>query len=248
MRLSIFELLTAIRNIFAIILINDYFKRNYPQQYEAFIINASYKLIYFYSKCQIIYIKFYNKIKSYIDTIPKTKPTTIKNIIKNDICHYINGEKHNSFIADSILEQFVVYDLLKEDENSIYIYSDYFQPIEDNCINKVIISENPVSLIYDISNIKFMLLEVKVNDNMYKINLKSDTYNYYIDGNILNRQFFIYYLKTYYSEQITKELNKNYYFPDILHIKLIDQDINVKELEITNSKHIILYKDSYIYK
>jgi len=248
MGIGLINLFYFLRNVFTIILVNDYFKRNYPQQYENFIITVSFKIIYLYSKCQIVYIKFSNKIKSYMDTIPK-QPITFKldkNRVKNEICQYVNGEKGKIFITDNILEQFVVYDLLKEDINSIYIYSDNLNPMNETCINKVIISENPVSLVYDSSDIKFILLEVSINDKRYKIDLKSDTYNYYIWNNILNRQFFIYYLKTYNADEISNQINNN--FPDILNIKLIDQDVNMKEFEITDTKCIILGKTSYLYR
>ena len=187
-------------------------------------------------------------MKLYLETIPKP-PLTFKvdkTSVKNEICQYTNGEKGKNFIADSILEQFVVYDLLEEDKNSIYIYSDDINPMEETCINKVIITENPVSLVYDTSDIKFILLEVLINDNVYKINLRDKTYNYYIHNNILNRQFFIYYLKTYYSDQITKQLNNN--FPEKFTIKLIDQNIDVKELEISDTHYIKLFKEGYIYQ
>ena len=107
-----------------------------------------------------------------------------------------------------------------------------------------ILNDN-INLDYDISTIKFMLLEVNLNDKTYKITLKSDTYNYYIVDNILDKRFFIYYLKNHNTDTITNEEMES--IKDKINIKLIDNNVNVRELEITDEKIIVIKKDSYNY-
>ena len=61
------DFLTLLRIILTIFLFNDYFKRNYPQEYESFLLRLSMKLLYMYSKLQIIYNKCSTKINSYLN-------------------------------------------------------------------------------------------------------------------------------------------------------------------------------------
>ena len=89
-----------------------------------------------------------------------------------------------------------------------------------------------------------MLVEVKINDEAYKINLKTDKFNYYIVDNILDLKFFKYYLYNYQVCNLTTEekdkINK-------IVVKIIDHNVNMRELEITDDKFIIIKKDDYIY-
>jgi hypothetical protein len=169
----------------------------------------------------------------------------VKNLVKNEIYQIHNGDIYKKFSAPNVLEQFVNYNLFEDFNNNLFIYSDNINPLENNCINKVIIYENKVSLNYEVSNIKFMLLEVSINDKTYKITLKSDTYNYYIVDNILDKQFFIYYLKNHNTDTFTNEEIES--MKDKINIKLIDNNVNVRELEITDEKFILIKKDSYNY-
>ena len=90
-----------------------------------------------------------------------------------------------------------------------------------------------------------MLLELKINGNAYKIELKNEESNYYIVNNIFDKNFFIYYLNNYHicDNLPSDELMQIEKFD----IKLIDQDVNIRELEITDKKFILIKKDEYIY-
>ena len=129
-----------------------------------------------------------------------------------------------------------------EDDNySIYIYSDVKRKIENNCINKIILHSQPFLYDYEISNIKFILFEVKITDKLFKIDLKTDKYNFYIVNNIIDKRFLLYFLINY---QYCKLNNIN----DIekIDVKIIDHNVNIKELEITNTKFITIKKDDYV--
>jgi hypothetical protein len=240
------DLITLLKTLLTIFFFNDYFKRNYPQEYERFLIKVSMKLLYMYSKLQIIYNKFSTKINSYLN---KNKLILTEKVVKNEIYQIQNGEIYKKFSAVNVLEQFFNYNLFEDFNNNLFIYSDNRNPLQDKCINKVIFNKNNkhnnYNLDYDISTIKFMLLEVNLNDKTYKITLKNDTYNYYIVDNILDKRFFIYYLKNHNTDTITNEEMES--IKDKINIKLIDNNVNVRELEITDEKNIVIKKDSYNY-
>jgi hypothetical protein len=236
------NLLTFLKTIFTIFFVNDYFKRNYPQEYENFVVGLSMKMIYIYSKIQIIYNKCSNKMNSYIN---ENKFNIFSNVVKNEIYQIQNGIIYTKFTAPNVLEQFVHFNLVDDFNNKLFIYSDNNNPLEGNCINKIILNENNLSLKYDISSIKFILLEVSINNKTYKITLKNDTYNYYIVDNVFDKKFFIYYLKNYNTDTLSNEDMDS--IKDKIKIKLIDNNVNVRELEITDEKFIVIKKDSYHY-
>jgi len=88
-------------------------------------------------------------------------------------------------------------------------------------------------------------LEVSINNKTYKITLKNDTYNYYIVDNVFDKKFFIYYLKNHNTDTLSEE--DIYSIKDKIIIKLIDNNVDVRELEITDEKNIVVRKDSYNY-
>lgn len=236
------DLLLILKTIFTIFFFNDYFKRNYPNEYENFIVKLTMKILYIYSKFQIIFNKCFNVINSYIK---QNKFNIFINVVKNEIYEIQNGDIHKKFSAPNVLEQFINYNLFDEFHNYLYIYSDNINPLEHNCINKVILNEKNLSLYYDISNIKFMLLEAIINNKAHKITLKSESYNYYIVDNVFDKKFFIYYLKNHNPDTLINEDLDS--IKDKINIKLIDNNVNVRELEITDEKFILIKKDSYNY-
>ena len=233
---SIFKLFRT--GVFAVLL-NDYLKRTFPEEYSKCLIEVSFKAIHLYSKLQIISGKVYSQSKEFIDTNPFLKKIfdeIYKKQILNEICQVKLNEIYIKPIITSISDIH-----FEEKESCFYIFSDNNGAV-DKCVNRVLLYSQPfASTNYEVSNIKFMLLEVKINGNAYKIDLKNEQSNYYIVNNIFDKNFFIYYLNHY---QVCNEDLTNI---DKFDIKLIDQDVNIKELEITNQKFILIKKDEYIY-
>ena len=217
-------------------MINYYCHRTYPEQYKAKMINMSYNLIYLFSKCQILTnktsIKFNElinsnqQLKQIVDNIYKKKVES-NQIYKIDT----NGDSTMNYYTDNF-----VYD-----EHYMYIYADNETKNDTGCVNMVILHKQPVLINYEPSNIKLLLLEVKINGNAYKLDLKTDSYNYYIVDNILDKTFFIHFLK---KNKICNIENEDTCKVDI---KIIDHHVNTQELEITNYSFIIIKKDDYIY-
>ena len=235
-------LINIIKTGFFGILLNDYLKRNYPDKYNEILISASYELIHIYSKGQILCNKFIVQIKTIIDSNPQLKKIVNdiykKDIQRNQICQIKNDSINIKYYTDNTEKYF------EPDENSIYLFSDNEGATENKSVNRVILHSQPFSSKYEVSKVQFMLVEVKINDTAYKINLKTDKFNYYIVDNILDLKFFKYYLHNYQICNLTTEEKEKI---DKIIVKIIDHNVNMKELEISDDKFIIIKKDDYIY-
>ena len=240
----VFSLFTLIRSGILTLLLNDYIKRTFPHEHETILINLSLKCIYLFSKCQILSDKLKNQIKEFVKTNPylnKIVDEIYKKEITNEICQVKNNSVHMKYFTNFSNIEF------ENDKDSFYIFSDNINAI-NNCVNQVIFHSQQFMPNYEVSNINFILLELKYKENAYKINLKTHDFNYYVVNNIFDRKFFIYYLNNYQVCNLTDDDVNNIIKFDIkFDIKLIDQNVNVRELEITDEKFIIIKKDEYIY-
>jgi hypothetical protein len=201
------------------ILITVILEKGYTEQFHNFIISLSYDCIYFYSKFQIMSIRFKNSISKFVDS----KPFLLK--FKNFVNQKLSSELYNK------IEKFEEYGF------------SISNIIENGVINKKIIYDDNYVDTIEKSEIKFILIEFFIVDeycNKYKIDLKTDTFNYYMVGNILNKNFFMFYLNNHLN--IKTNFNDQCKF----YIKIIDNDINELELYFTaKNEKIIIYKNHY---
>lgn len=205
--------------------INDFFDRHYPDEYKIFathmknlFVNISYNSIYYCSKCQIFFMNIRNGLDLFIEENP------LLSKIKNGI-----NKLH-------------IYS--KKLDNNVEYYSDYgfcvYNYNDNNIINKQLFYENSDHKINEKSDIRFMLIEFKNGENIYKIDLKTDKFNYYLVGNKFTKNFFIFYIKTH--------INKNSEFSDDNNytLKFIDHDVNMVRIDFTdNNESILLEKNGY---
>jgi hypothetical protein len=229
-------LTTLLRTGILAILLNDYLKRNYPNKYQEMLVSLSYNLIYLYSKAQILYanlIKVLNKkieenpnllkLKNDLDLLMKPKTGIVT------MLEYVRNGNPINIISDK-----------GDDECDFTIYS--WLDDTNTCINKKLIYDSKESLSFsEVSEIKFLLVELKIGDNSsHKIDLKTDEYNFYMVGNSFTKQFFIYYLK-----QILK-INEEIKDDDKFSLKVIDHEVNTHELDFTDkNESILLEKNGY---
>ena len=227
---------TILKTSCVIFMINYFCHYVYPNQYKDKMMNISYTLIYLFSKCQILANKTRIKFNEVINSNQQLKQI-VDNIYKKKVepnqIHKIdtNGDSIMSYYTDNF-----VYD-----DKCIYIFADNETKNDTGCVNMVILHKQPLLINYEPSNIYFLLLEVKINDNTYKLDLKTNSYNFYIVDNILDKIFFIHFLK---KNQICNIKNVDMCKVDI---KIIDNVVNTKEFEITDDSFIIIKKNDYIY-
>ena len=218
------------RTILLSVLLIDYLERTYPKKYEDFIVTVSYNFIYVYSKAQIFYMNIVKKVNKKIEETPKLLK------LKNDLDLLLN-QKNDKAVMIECIKNGVLSDNLSMTECDFALYS----RLDDSkkCLNKKIVYDLDESIVvYEVSDIKFLLVELKNGTNTYKIDLKTDEYNFYIVGNRFTKQFFQYYL--------TEILKKSDESVDDYSVHLIDHNVNSVQLDFSDeNNHILLEKTEY---
>ena len=193
--------------------INNYLK--------SMLTTIGYNLIYFFSYWQIKYNYIHNKL---IYDVNYTK----EKVLNIELYDKINGIK-NKKMKDFLNWKNENYDcMIIIKDVGIYPY------------DKIIINKNinfPVELNWNSVKYKFLSLIVIISeDETYNINLHSKKENYYIVGNIIDKNFIIYYLEKYHKVKISQ---------DILYIlQLIDHNVKTNILDM--NKKITLLENGYV--
>lgn len=209
-----------------IILLDNYLKNYHSEAYKGFLYNVSYKLIYFYSKCQIYVNKLLLNLPNHF---------TKKKEDFFDFEFISNGKVISTARLDEIFNRNNKY-ILPVNYDFI-IYSDHNNNHHNkSCTNKKIMKRIPKKkedLTYEKSNIKFVSCSIEINENKYVISFKNDTSNYYIKNNIFDINFLKYFLLKYYIEFIKDEDIKNIHD---FKIHIIDHNVN---FDVSDKKNFI---------
>ena len=218
-----------LRTVLFAFLLNDYLKSRYPKKYEELFVTVSYNLIYVYSKAQIFYMNIVKTVNKKIEETPKLLK------LKNDLDLLLN-KKNGTVIMIECIKNGILSDNLSMTECDFALYS----RLDDSkkCLNKKIVYDLDESIdVYEVSDIKFLLVELKNGVDTYKIDLKTDEYNFYIVGNRFTKQFFQYYLTEIL--KITEGVDK-------FSLHIIDHTVNKVELDFSDENaHILLEKTEY---
>ena len=218
-----------LRTILFATLLNDYVKRTYPKKYEDFLVTASFNAVYAFSVIQIKIKQVQRYILNANPGLTKLLETYNKTRIKNTIDFILEGK---IIFSTTILTP----DIDHPKNHDFIIYSD------SKTINKKLLTEVSVDENYDyeMADIQFMLVELKIGNNTYKIDLKSYNYNFYVVGNCFTKKFFVYYLTEILKP--TQQFDNDNKFI----IKIIDHDVNSIEFEFTDkNESIMLEKNGY---
>jgi hypothetical protein len=202
------------------IILLDIIQKRYSKQFKRFIIDFSFGCIYLFSKFQIVVIRLNNKLNTFIDE----NPFLLK--IKN----YIN----------KILSEINYYNITVEYENKFCI-KNYVE--NGFTYKKIIFDGQETTDLFELSDIKFILLEFSIGEtdyDKYKIDLKTDSFTYYLVGNKFKKDFFIFYIKNHLN------INDKAIKDDKCSLKIIDPHINSVNFEFKNENDsIMLEKNGY---
>jgi len=214
------------------VLFADMLERRFPQQVRDFLTNVTFNALYFYSKMQIYFAGVNRKFNEFV----QSNPTLSK--IKHELDAMMKSDKKivvmNEFIKngerlsleESNASDIILFSWLGEDKQCI--------------IKKIIYDINEPMSMAEFSDIKFMLVELHIGEKKYKIDLKTDHYNFYLVGNKFTKQFFLYYLKQ--CIKIYEPINDD----DKFTLKIIDHNVNSLEINFTNkNESIVLEKSGY---
>jgi len=223
------------------VLFADLLERRFPQQFSDILFNA----IYFYSKAQIYFARVNKKFNKFFETNTAWKSLN-QNIDKANLDFdkeywglVLKMDKSNAFMLEFIKNG----ELITDEQLSVrecLLISDFVvlsSRLGDDlkCVHKKISYDmNKPITNSECAKIKFILLELCVGENKYKVDLKTDNYNFYVVGNKFTKNFFIYYLKHYLKIDQSIDCNCN------LSLKIIDDSANSLEINFTDKNESIL--------
>ena len=204
------------------ILFVDLLERRFPEQFRDILTDITFNALYLYSKIQIYFAGVNRKFNNFIEA----NPTLLK--IKNNLDFFIKSNRATIFSQNFSGKD---YDL---------ILISWFDNQTKMHNRKIIYDKNEQPSIGEYSDIKFILVELKIGDKTHKIDLKTDNFNFYIVGNKFTKQFFIFYLLFYLN--ITEHINDT----DKFSLKIIDHNVNSLAINFTEkNESIILEKNGY---
>ena len=216
-----FTILTLFTNgSFTILLLNNYLRAKYPDNYNRFWLNIMYYSIYMFSKIQ---------------------HTTNKYII-DPIASFLNQysisfyDKNIQFIYEDEVICVTNTKRMLEDIPYLYDFIIYTMKNERNTLKKLI-HGGPIDdkFVCEVSNIKFILVEIEFDNQTLKIDFNPNQRdNYYVVGNIYNATFIRYLLNTYYLVDT---------LPDEYKLKIIDHSVNW--IEVDETKAVKIEMDGY---
>lgn len=218
------------------LLLNDFFERKYPKEFKIYrefitnlFVNASYNCIYYFSKFQIFTFQVKNNLNLFIEANPSL--SKLRDEIEKMVSKNKNMGNIMSFVKDG-----KVYD--SKIENYDFIINSLLN--KDVVLRRLFYNNDEVNNIFEDSDIKFLLVEFKIGENEYKIDLKTDFFNYYLVDNKFTKDFFIFYIKIHLNKK--DEFNNN----DKSCLKIIDHNVNKIEFDFTDKNEtIILEKTGY---
>jgi len=91
---------------------------------------------------------------------------------------------------------------------------------------------------YEVSNIKFIAINLTHNNKTYQIQLKTPEYNFYIVDNVIGKTFFNYYLVNII-KVVNSSLDSNFKY----NLEIMDHNVNM--FTLNENQSIIFKKDSY---
>lgn len=221
-------------SILKCILIADVIERRFPNEFRNCIVETSYNLIYLYSKFEMFLSKTNCKLKKIIEE----NPTLSK--LKQDFDLLMRPEKSLMF---EWVKNGQLCDIISTDNNDLdfdFILFSWLNDTKKYINKKIIYDKNEGTSLSEESEIKFILVELKIGDIIHKVDLKTNEFNYYLVGNKFTKHFFTFYLKQYL--KITQEIKDD----DKITLKIIDHDVNTVELYFTDkNEYILLEKNGY---
>ena len=210
-----------------------FLKNKYPDDYNNYIISISYNVIFIYSKAQLITMKVFRFIQTYMDSFKKNYPE-----LSNLFLSICKDNEYVEFIKDCEVFLKTTLDNINKINTNIY-NSDFIlltKIDENNIKNKRIYynlpDDNDISII-EKSNVTFILVELIIQNYTIVLHFKNDVYNYLIIGNEIDFTFLIYFLKTHYKHEYEK-LDFDDLSEKDFKMRIIDGNINNYEFDMSS--------------
>jgi hypothetical protein len=244
--------LSFLRNIATIILLGDMFQRRYPETFDQLLVTFSVNAIYLASNIEILFNKTTRKLNN--NPFLFGLKTNINGLIKKirqsqrqkhipELVYVTDGSIHNHITVNA---DFMMYSFIpdEDDNNCSNCIKKIIIPVESSEINKMVHN-------YELSDVKFMMVELKIQENneqnnqeaissTHKIEFKTDNHDFYIVNNRFSKAFFKYYLRNVL--KYTKEFKDN----ERWSLKIIDHNVDMVIIDFTEkNEDLVLEKNSY---
>ena len=219
--------------------------QNLKEDLEPQMISLGYNLLYYYSLAQIYFNKFIKFVSPHISVlwialinflrenklIDKQKNVTLVEIYKGgQMVNNISIHEHNTYNLLNIIGE-----PINKDNYDFIIITE--RNIDYNQNDKIHYTELPQLLEdYKYSNIRFFALDLTYKNETHSIDLKNENFNHYIVNNVLNKEFFNYYLTNVLDVEIDKN-NFDY------KVALVDHNVNM--VELTPNDYLIINENDY---
>jgi hypothetical protein len=236
----------------------DIFKQNV----KTFCLKTVYNLFYVYSVCEINCIKIYNYSLPFVKSIQNNTQYFLEKyniILQGEVILKSKSMNTRIEIYNHTGLQFLQEDIPQKVEDiricDLEYVNDFLQYtiivtdlFSTNNLNKKYIQNKKIinnldnyEFSFEISDITFIALYLNYNDVRYNINLKTDDFNFYVVGNIINKSFIQYYIKNILRDNILINTDET---PFLYKLELMDHEVNVVELNET--QYIIIEKNGYL--
>lgn len=237
---------------------------NVKSEFYRFIYNC----IYYYSVCQLKYKRlscYINPYLHYIYSSDSQYRQEMCPLLKGNSAEQSKNNVYVSFYNNTALIKNAIYNNDSQSESLDFnLFMKNEEPMNHNLIimslltkqeqdtqqgtrqyDKIIFTISDNKNIdftnvtqYEVSNIKFIAINLTHNNNTYPIQLKTPEYNFYIVDNIIGATFFKYYLVNIL-KVINNDLDSNFtYSLDIM-------DHNVNMFTLNEKQSVIFKKDNY---
>lgn len=201
--------------ILFIFLANECVRKTYPKFHNDLLINLIYYCVYFYSTAQEVYNNMYPLFVN-------------EDILVNNLQLILDND--DNYITDT--EEIIIDQNVPED----YMFAVYMQLNNDKTMRKMRIYKTvPNDGIYDCdeTNYKFILIEVKYDNYIFKVNFENVNSTYYVVNNEFDSKVIRYLL--------IKELGIE--LPEKYSIRILDQNVN--RFEFNETQVLRLNKNNY---
>jgi hypothetical protein len=181
------------------------------------LLQIAYESVVFCSKIQLYSTKFYDNIKYKLSLWNIIKKTDAKyQVIKNNNSYEIFLKDLNNYTSLTCMDYIVYTDQTTNKHNKVFYFN------------------IPTDFYYNNCKYRFILANLNIFNTTYAIKLYSETENYFVTNNRLNKYTLSYILNNQFNKTIENE-------PYIL--EFIDQHIEMKV--VTEKDEIIFNSDDY---
>ena len=208
-------------------------------------IDMLYDALYWVSYLQIKATQFQEMLKNaplikeikwYFNKIDET--TTIEFVKDFEVIDNCSLQKLNVITGEDVV---FIKSLVRFSETDEMDFIKVFQPLNNvNYIRILPREEINILLLLEVSTVKFILLEIVFNDDdKFKIDLETETENYYLVNNVIDKKVLGYLLNCQHKKNILEAEC------DEKNIRINILDNNVMSQSIDFNKSIVILKDGY---